>query len=65
MTITPLVYRVWSFFGITFDAHPHSGWFICLAPNGARRTESRIIKNNPARILAGFSFISNLLEGPS
>ena len=19
-----------AFFGITFDAHPHSGWFICL-----------------------------------
>ena len=32
------------FFGITFDAHPHSGWFFCLAPNGARQTESHIIK---------------------
>ena len=31
------------FLGITFDAHPHSGWFFCLAPNGARRTESHII----------------------
>ena len=30
------------FLGITFDAHPHSGWFFCLAPNGARRTESHI-----------------------
>ncbi|MFS9253315.1 hypothetical protein, partial [Streptococcus infantis] len=44
---TPLLYRVWSFFGITFDAHPHSGWFICLAPNGARRTESHITKKPP------------------
>ncbi len=33
------------FFGITFDAHPHSGWFFCLAPNGARRTNSHIIQN--------------------
>ena len=32
------------FFGITFDAHPHSGWFFCLAPNGARRNESHINK---------------------
>ena len=38
------MYRVWSFLGITFDAHPHSGWFFCLAPNGARRTNSHIIK---------------------
>ena len=34
------------FFGITFDAHPHSGWFICLAPCGARRTNSHIIKKH-------------------
>ncbi|CYT78507.1 Uncharacterised protein [Streptococcus suis] len=30
------------FFGITFVAHPHSGWFICHAPYGARRTKSHI-----------------------
>ena len=29
---------------ITFDAHPHSGWLFCLAPSGARRTESHITK---------------------
>ena len=32
------------FFCIIFDAHPHSGWFICLAPGGARRTNSHIIR---------------------
>ena len=48
------------FFGITFDAHPHSGWFICLAPCGARRTSSHITKSTR---LSGFFnyllFISN------
>ena len=39
------------FFCITFDAHPHSGWFICLAPNGARRTNSHIIKRRPVDLL--------------
>ena len=34
-----LLYRDWSFFGITFDAHPHSGWFICHAP-----TEHDVLK---------------------
>ena len=36
------------FFGITFDAHPHSGWFFCLAPSGARLTNSHINKNERA-----------------
>ena len=29
-----------AFFGITFDAHPHSGWFICLV-NGKPHTWSK------------------------
>ena len=32
------------FFGITFDAHPHSGWFICHAPterDGLKVTNKR------------------------
>ena len=36
------------FFCITFDAHPHSGCFFCLAPSGARRTNSHINKNGRA-----------------
>jgi len=51
------------FFGITFDAHPHSGWFICLAPCRARRTNSHIIKKI-ARVflifLIKYSFITLL-----
>ena len=45
------------FFGITFDAHPHSGWFICLASHGARRTESHIIKKTSiSQLVANRSF---------
>ncbi|MDU2713305.1 MAG: hypothetical protein E7C30_05870, partial [Streptococcus salivarius] len=33
--------------GITFDAHPHSGWFICFAPserNGLKVTKYEKVK---------------------
>ena len=51
-------------FGITFDAHPHSGWFICLAPNGARRTNSHINKKtreeSSSRVLFYFFLITKI-----
>ena len=33
-------------FCITFNAHPHSGWFICLAPTERDRLKSLIISEN-------------------
>ena len=51
---TFIVSRSKFFWGITFDAHPHSGWFFCLAPNGARRTNSHIIRITISSFINGY-----------
>ncbi|WP_228110783.1 hypothetical protein, partial [Streptococcus pneumoniae] len=57
-----LLYRVWSFFGITFDAHPHSGCFFCLAPNGARQTNSHLIKKRTISKTKKFDIMRHVLN---
>jgi len=56
------LYRVWSFFGITFDAHPHSGCFFCLAPNGARQTNSHLIKKRTISKTKKFDIMRHVLN---
>ena len=54
-----------AFFGITFDAHPHSGWFICLErfafSTGLIALQK--IKKTPTRV--SFCFVNyDLFEPP-
>lgn len=39
-----------AFFGITFDAHPHSGWFICLERFAFETGLIALQLKNPQRI---------------